>query len=195
MQGSRPNHWVRDHRTVTSVRRGRGLTRTPFILNHVRLTSRTFWTSWVSVTTIANRCRPLLCKPPANLRRLRRLGRYLLGAQKLGFMIRKSDDPKHLDACTDADWSGDSIDRKNTSGGIFKLGSATLREFTKGQICQTLSSGESEYNAAVTTTAEALHHQRLLEFLANAGEAPTENRFDSGPWHHPEARRRTSQAH
>ena len=41
----------------------------------------------------------------ADLRRLRRLGRYLLGTQKLGIMIRKSHDPVHLDAFTDADWS------------------------------------------------------------------------------------------
>ena len=90
---------------------------------------------------------------------------YLLGTQKLGIMIRKSNDPEHLDAFTGADWSGDSIDRKSTTGGILKLGSATLREFTKGQSCQTLSSGEGHYFAAVTTTAEALHLQLLLEFL------------------------------
>ena len=92
----------------------------------------------------------------ADFRRLRRLGRYLLGPQKRGIMIRKSNDPEHLDAFTDAEWSGDST---------HKLGSTTLREFTKGQSCQTLSSGESEYYAAVTTTAEALHLQRLQEFL------------------------------
>ena len=56
-------------------------------------------------------------------------------------MIRKSNDLEHLDAFTDADWSGDSIDREGTSGGILKLGSATLREFIKGQSCQTLYSG------------------------------------------------------
>ena len=88
-----------------------------------------------------------------------------MGTRKLGIMIRKSNDPEHLDAHTDADWSGDSIDRKSTSGGTLKLGSATWRDFTKGQRCQTLSSGESDYNAAVTTTAEALHLQRHLEFL------------------------------
>ena len=43
--------------------------------------------------------------------------------------------------------------------------SAALREFTNGQSCQTLSSRKSECYAAVTTTAEALHLQRLLEFL------------------------------
>ena len=100
----------------------------------------------------------------ADLPRLRRLGRYLFGTKKLKIMIRKCNDPQNLDAYTDADGSGDSINRKSTSGGILKIGSATLREFTKGQSCQTLSSGESEYYAAATTTAGALHI-RLLEFL------------------------------
>ena len=54
----------------------------------------------------------------ADLRRLRRLGRYLLGTQKLGILIRKCIDPEHLDAFTDADWSGDSINTKSTSGGM-----------------------------------------------------------------------------
>ena len=101
----------------------------------------------------------------ADLRRLRPLGRYLLGTQKLGIMRRKSNDPEHIDAYTDADWSVDSINKKSTSSGILKIGSATLREFTKGQSCQTLSSGESEYYAAVTSTAEALDLQRPLELL------------------------------
>ena len=79
-------------------------------------------------------------------------------------MIRKCNDPEHLDAYTDADWSGDSINQQSTLGGILKIGPATLREFTKGQSCQKLSSGESEFYAAVTTTVEALHHRRLLEF-------------------------------
>ena len=72
----------------------------------------------------------------ADFRRLRRLGKYLLGAQKLGIMFLLSNDPEPLDAYTDANWSGDSINRKSTSGGILK-GSATLREFTKSQSCQT----------------------------------------------------------
>ena len=126
----------------------------------------------------------------AGLRRLRRLGRYLLATQKLGIMIRNSNDPEHPDAFTDADWSGDSIDRKSTSGGTLKLGSATLREFTKGQSCQTLSSGGAgDHNrrgfAPPTTSG----------ILGNAGEAPIKHRFDSSPRLHPEARMRTSQAH
>ena len=39
---------------LRATRRERRLTQTPYIFYHVRLTSRTFWTSWVSVTTSAN---------------------------------------------------------------------------------------------------------------------------------------------
>ena len=109
-------------------------------------------------------------------------------------MIRKSNEPEHLDAYADAVWSGDSINRKSTSGGLLMIGSATL-EFTKGQSCQTLSSGESEYHAAVTT-AEALHFQRLLEFLGlpvklrlrNDSAARGIQRQGCGPVKHIEAR-------
>ena len=116
--------------------------------------------------------------------------------QKLGILIRKCNDPEHLDAYTDVDWSGDSIHRKSTSGGILKIGSATLSEFTNCQSCQTFSSGESEYCAAVTTTtAEALAPPTTPGILGNACQASIENRFNSSSRHHPEARMRTSQAH
>ena len=133
----------------------------------------------------------------ADLRRLRRLGRYLSQTLKLGLLVRKKRamTANNLDAHTDADWSGGSINRKSTLGRILKLGSATLREFTKGQSCQTLSSGESEYYAAVTTTAEALHPPTTSGILGNAGEASIENRFDSSPRHHPATGVPTSQAH
>ena len=91
----------------------------------------------------------------ADLRRLRRLGRYLQGTQKPGIMVQKTNETENLEASTGADWSG----------GVLEVGSTTLREFTRVQSCQTLSSGESEYHAAVTTTAEAVLLQRLPAFL------------------------------
>ena len=36
-------------------------------------------------------------------------------------MIRKSKDPEHLDAYTDADWSGDSIDRKSAQDRVSNI--------------------------------------------------------------------------
>ena len=77
-------------------------------------------------------------------------------------MTRKSRNLEHLDAYKDADWSGDSINRKSTSGGVLKIGSATLREFTKGQSCQTLSTEK-----ATKTTAEAMHLPQFLKFLGS----------------------------
>ena len=112
-----------------------------------------------------------------------------MGTQKLGIMIRKSNDPEHIDAFTDANWNGaeiQSTERVSTSGGILKLGLATLREFTKGQSCQTLSSGESEYFAVVTTTTSGIAPPTTSGILGNAGKASIEN---------PEARMWTSQAH
>ena len=46
------------------------------------------------------------------------VSKTLLGTQKPGIMIRKSKDCEHLDAYTDAEWSGDSINRKSTSVGV-----------------------------------------------------------------------------
>ena len=80
--------------------------------------------------------------------------------------------------------------------GVLKVGSATLREFTKGQKCQTLSSGEIEYYAAVTTTAEALHLQNLLEFLEMPGQAKIAHRLINGSTRHrPATGVRSSQAY
>ena len=64
----------------------------------------------------------------ADLRRLRRLGRYLCGTRKLGVMIRKANDSEHVEAYTDADWSGDPITRKGTSGGVRKIITARIHE-------------------------------------------------------------------
>ena len=75
-----------------------------------------------------------------------------------------------------------------------KIGSVTLKEFTRYQSCHALSSGESENYAAVTTTAEALHVQRLLEFLGVPVKL-RRRRFNSNSRYHPATGVRTSQAH
>ena len=116
------------------------------------LTSRTFWTSWVSVTTSANRCRPRPCKRVRRATKVSQdwvqkidelttdaldiafavhevsktlaqtsedcddLAGIFWERQKLGINVRKSNDPEHLDAYTDADWSGDPTNRKKYHG-------------------------------------------------------------------------------
>ena len=113
----------------------------------------------------------------ADLRRLRRLGRYLLGTQKLGIMIRKSKDPEHLDAYTDADWSGDSINRKSTSGGVLEIGheGSELSNVTERRK-RVLRCGDDGRGIAPPT---------FLGILGNASPSSVANRFNGSTRHHP----------
>ena len=59
---------------------------------------------WTSLFAVHEVSKTLASPRDADLRRLRRVDRYLMGTQKLGIMIRKSKDPEDLDAYADADW-------------------------------------------------------------------------------------------
>ena len=123
--------------------------------------------------------RTLASPRDADLRRLRRLGRYLLETQKLGIMFRKSNDPEHLDAHTDADWSGDSINRKSTSGGI-----------TKGQSCQNVIEWRERVLRCGDDEGRGIAPPTTPGILGNASEAPLRSSR-----HHPATGVWTFQAH
>ena len=110
-------------------------------------------------------------------------------------MMRKSKNPARLDAYTDADWSGDSINGKSTSGAFVKRGSAPLREFTKGQSRQTFASGESEYYAGVDDGRGIAPLTFPEKIIGNARQTPIANRFNGSTRHHPTAGVRSSHAH
>eukprot|EP00959_Pyramimonas_sp_CCMP1952_P376145 7878626-Pyramimonas_sp.AAC.1 len=97
-----------------------------------------------------------------DMQRLKRCARYLKGTHDYGTLVTRSSDKDYLDTCSNADRAGDTRDRKSTSGCTLRFGGATLREFSEGQSYQALSSGESEYYAAVTSVAEAIHMQMRL---------------------------------
>ena len=127
----------------------------------------------------------------ADLRRLRRLGKYLLERQKLGIMVQKSRDSGHLDSCTDADWSGDSINRKkrfgwNTQDDVERVHEGSELSNVIERRDRVLRCGDEDSRGFAPPTSSGIH--------GNAGEAPIENRFDS-VGHHLEARVRTSQTH
>ena len=145
---------------------------------------------WHSQTSLEVSTRHRFCCRPPKIA-------TTLGTQKLGNHDTKSNDPEHLDAFTDADWSGDSINRKEYFGWNTQDRFSNVERVHEGsKVVQTLSSEESEYCAAVTTTtAQALHPPTTSGILGIAGAAPIENRFDIGSRHHPEDRVRTSQAH
>ncbi|CAK0871316.1 unnamed protein product, partial [Prorocentrum cordatum] len=107
-----------------------------------------------------------MSKPTVNdMKRLKHLGRYLLGVRDYGLFFPKEGGVDILECYTDSDWAGDTVDRKSVSCGVLSCGGCTLLEYSRGQCTQALSSAEAEYYAAVTVAAEAIHLQSVMKFL------------------------------
>ena len=64
--------------------------------------------------------------------------------------------PFVLCAISDADWVGDPIDRRSTTGHFFLLGSSLISWRSKKQTHVTRFSTEAEYCALVDTTSKLL---------------------------------------
>jgi hypothetical protein len=62
----------------------------------------------------------------------------------------------------DADWASDAIDRKSTSGFIFKLFDNPISWCSKKQPCTSLSSTEAEYVSLSLAITEACWLKKLL---------------------------------
>ena len=97
--------------------------------------------------------------------RLKRLRRYLLGRPRLQQVYPWQEAQTTLKVYTDADWAGCRETRKPTTGGCAVLGRHTLKGWSKTQSLVALSSGESEFYAAVKASAEALGIVSLLQDL------------------------------
>ena len=68
-----------------------------------------------------------------------------------------------LYAYSDADWAGDTTDRKSTTGSvIYHCGNPILWTSHK-QSCVSLSSAQSEYIACASTATDLIYLQRILE--------------------------------
>jgi hypothetical protein len=81
--------------------------------------------------------------------------RYLRGTSEYGLWYRQLDEVK-LHGFLDANWAGNPMDRKSTSGGIFSIGSTTISWYNKKKIFVALSSVEAEYMAAIQAACEAI---------------------------------------
>jgi hypothetical protein len=87
--------------------------------------------------------------------------RYLHGTVEFGLSYIQGDGVK-LMGYSDVDWVGSSVDRKNTSGCCFSLGSGAISWFSWKQKSVSLSSAEAEYMAASLASCEAIWLQKLL---------------------------------
>ena len=65
----------------------------------------------------------------------------------------------------DSYWVGNSIDRKSTSGCCFSTGSGVISWFGRKQFRMTLSTTDTEYVIAYSTSCEAVWLRKLLSDL------------------------------
>ncbi|GKD66486.1 hypothetical protein Tco_1308594 [Tanacetum coccineum] len=91
----------------------------------------------------------------SHLHAVKRIFRYLKGQPKLGLWYPK-DSPFDLEAYTDSDYAGASLDRKSTTGGCQFLGSRLISWQCKKQTIVANSTTEAEYVAAASCCGQGL---------------------------------------
>lgn len=74
---------------------------------------------------------------------------------------------------SDADWAGDTNDRKSTSGYVFMLSGGAVSWSSKKQKCVALSTAEAEYIALSSAAQESIWLRQLLTELGKSLEMPT----------------------
>ncbi|GJV21605.1 putative ribonuclease H-like domain-containing protein, partial [Tanacetum coccineum] len=103
----------------------------------------------------------------SHLHAVKRIFRYLKGQPKLGLWYPK-DSPFDLEAYTDSDYAGASLDRKSTTGGFQFLISRLISLQCKKQTIVANSNTEAEYVAAASCCGQVLWIQnQMLDYGYN----------------------------
>nr|GEV02057.1 reverse transcriptase domain-containing protein [Tanacetum cinerariifolium] len=103
----------------------------------------------------------------SHLHAVKRIFRYLKGQPKLGLWYPK-DSPFDLEAYTDSDYAGVSLDRKSTTGGGQFLRSRLISRQCKKQTVVAKSTTEAEYVAASNCCRQVLWIQnQMLDYGYN----------------------------
>jgi len=106
----------------------------------------------------------------SHLTAVKRVFRYLKGTTKLGLLYRKSLDYKLVVFC-DADYAGDRIERKSTSGNCQFLGENLISWARKRQETIVMSTAEAEYISTASCCTQLLwmkHHLEVYQINANS---------------------------
>ena len=101
-------------------------------------------------------------------RRLRRLGRYLLGNSTMIQKFQFEQSGNKILADGDSDWAGNKMDRKSTSGGVLRMGSHAIKSWSSTQQTISLSSAESELYAMTKAATQAVG---LMQLMQDFGES------------------------
>src|SRR3954463_9010233 len=98
----------------------------------------------------------------SHLTAVKRILRYLKGTTNIGLVYRRSKEYNLVGYC-DADYAGDRIERKSTSGSCQFLGSHLISWYSKKQATIALSTTEVEYVVAVGCSTQMLWMKSQLE--------------------------------
>ncbi|PKU59828.1 Retrovirus-related Pol polyprotein from transposon TNT 1-94 [Dendrobium catenatum] len=108
---------------------------------------------------------------------LKRLLRYINGTLIYDIPITKSK--PILQSFSEADWAGDPVSRKSTSGYCSFLGNTLVSWTVKKQHTVARSSTESEYRALASLTADVIWLRRVLEDFGVPNKSPTDIHCDN----------------
>ena len=111
-------------------------------------------------------CRGMCNPTKGDLRKLRRLGRYLKTTPRVVIRYEWQATQTSISGYSDSDFAGCRKTAKSTSGGVTLLGSHYLKSWSSTQKTVALSSGEAELTALVKCSCETIG---LLQLAADWG--------------------------
>ena len=87
---------------------------------------------------------------------VKRLGRFVVGSPRVVWIFARQNLVFVLDGYADADWAGDTRDRKSTTSSGYKIGKHCCKTHSSSQNVISLSSGEAEFYSSVKTASVGL---------------------------------------
>ncbi|KAE8228404.1 hypothetical protein CF326_g6666 [Tilletia indica] len=140
----------------------------PALTRFAKLTGKLLWVSLGTRIDIAyivgHLARFISCATTAHNEAALRVVRYLEETKTHGLTFRSADHAV-LQGFADSDHSGDSEERRSTSGYVFQHYGNTISWHSKLQSTTSASTVESEYVALATATSEALFLRHIMEEL------------------------------
>lgn len=102
-----------------------------------------------------------------------RILKYLYRTRDLGLHYKRNEKCETIDCYVDADWAGDHIDRKSTSGYVIRLYGNVIGWKSKKQRCVTKASTYAEYVALSEAVSEVMTIRELMKiFDVNVDDNP-----------------------